>query len=103
MKLTLSWLRKYLDTNSSIKQICHKLTDIGLEIEDFENDDSQQENFFRFATIKSTQPHPNADKLQICQVDVGEKNLLQVVCGAKNARKDLTTIYAPIGSIIPYK
>lgn len=101
MNVTLSWLRKYLNTNASIGQICQKLTDIGLEVEKFEDGTTDQESRFCFATIKTIKAHPNANNLQICQVDIGSDSLVQVVCGAKNAKKGLVTVYAAIGAIIP--
>jgi len=102
MKFTLSWLKKHLHTSAAITEICNKLTDIGLEVEEYEKDENNQDKFLRIATIKSTKPHPNADKLQICQVEVDQAgSLLQIICGASNARANLKTIYAPIGATIP--
>lgn len=100
MKFTLSWLKDYLETNEDLEIICDKLTDIGLEIEEVENP-SQDLEIFTIAKIIEAKPHTDSDKLQICTVDVGQKNNLQIICGAKNARTDLKVIYAPIGSTIP--
>ena len=49
----------------------------------------------------SAEKHPNADRLKVCDVDIGKKESIKVVCGAPNAKKNLLTIYAPPGSIIP--
>ena len=51
--------------------------------------------------ILKIEKHPNADRLKVCDVDVGEKEIKKVVCGAPNAREGLITIYAPPGAIIP--
>ena len=100
MKLTTSWLKEHLDTRLNENQIIDKLTEIGLEVENLENQSSKQDTFL-VAKILRTEKHPNADRLKVCDVDIGQKNFVKVVCGAQNARKDLLTIYAPPGSIIP--
>ena len=56
---------------------------------------------FKIAKITKAEKHPNADKLKVCEVNIGGKENLKVVCGAPNARKGLITIYAPPGAIIP--
>ena len=99
MKFTLSWLKDYLQTEASLEQICAKLTDIGLEVEQV-LDKSKQLHNFKVAHIIKTQPHPEAEKLQICSVDNG-KEILQIICGAANARTGLKVVLAPIGVVIP--
>ena len=100
MKFTIDWLKQHLDTNYNDKKILDKLTNIGLEVESFESQSSQQDEFV-IAKIVNAERHPNADRLSVCDVDIGEKEIVKVVCGAPNAKKDLLTIYAPPGAIIP--
>ena len=100
MKFTLGWLKQHLDTKYKDNKIIEKLTDIGLEVESFENVGSELDNF-KVAKIINAEQHPNADRLKVCDVDVGENNIIKVVCGAPNARKNLLTVYAGPGSIIP--
>ena len=100
MILTLSWLKNHLNTKASINEIIEKLTNIGLEVESVENL-SAGLDLFKVAKIIKTQKHPNADRLKVCDVNVGEKEIKKVVCGANNARDGLITIYAPPGAIIP--
>ena len=100
MKFTIDWLKDHLDTKLKDSQIIEKLTDIGLEVESFQSSSFDTDNFI-VAKILSTEKHPNADKLKICEVDIGKENTVKVVCGAPNARKNLLTIYAGPGSIIP--
>ena len=100
MKFTIDWLKDHLDTKFKDTQIIEKLTDIGLEVESFQSSSFDTDNFI-IAKILSTEKHPNADKLKICEVDIGKENTVKVVCGAPNARKNLLTIYAGPGSIIP--
>ena len=99
MKFTLSWLKQHLETNSDIETILKKLTNIGLEVESSYNP-SEALNGFIVAKIISTKPHPDADRLQLCLIDTGTEEI-EIVCGAKNAKEGLTTIYAPVGSTIP--
>jgi phenylalanyl-tRNA synthetase beta chain len=100
MKITTSWLKDHLDTKFNENQIIDKLTDIGLEVESVEAQSSDLDNFLIVKILK-TEKHPNADRLKICDVDIGGKELIKVVCGATNAKEGLITIYAPPGSIIP--
>ncbi len=100
MKFTIGWLKEHLDTKFEDSQIIEKLTDVGLEVESFEKVISDLDNF-KVAKIINAEQHPNADKLKVCDVDIGEKNTVKVVCGAPNAKKDLLTVYAGPGSVIP--
>ena len=56
---------------------------------------------FLVAKILKAEKHPNADRLKVCEVDIGKKNSVKVVCGALNAKEGLLTIYAPPGATIP--
>ena len=76
------------------------MTDIVLEVENFGNVSSELDSF-KVAKIVNAEQHPNADRLRVCDVDIGEKNTVKVVCGAPNAKKNLLTVYAGPGSIIP--
>ena len=100
MKITFDWLRDHLKTNSKEKDLLEQLTNIGLEVESVENLSADNE-LFKIAKIVKTEKHPNADRLKVCDVNIGEKNLKKVVCGATNAKDGLITIYAPPGAIIP--
>ncbi len=100
MKITFDWLKDYLNTGLKEEKLIEQLTNIGLEVESVENLSSTNE-LFKIALISKIEKHPNADRLKICDVDIGEKELKKVVCGAPNAKKGLITIYAPPGAIIP--
>ena len=99
MKFTLSWLKEHLETNSSLDEITNNLTEIGLEVEDIINPEKDLEDFI-VGKILASEKHPNADRLSVCKVDIGNE-IKEVVCGAPNAKEGLLTIYAPLGSIIP--
>ncbi len=100
MKFTIGWLKDHLDTKFKDSEIIEKLTDVGLEVESFEKVSSDLDNF-KVAKIINAEQHPNADKLKVCDVDIGEQDTVKVVCGAPNAKKDLLTVYAGPGSVIP--
>ena len=100
MKFTIDWLKQHLETKYNDDKIIDKLTNIGLEVESFENQSSDQDEFV-IAKIVNAEQHPNADRLSVCDVDIGKKETVKVVCGAPNAKKDLLTVYAPPGALIP--
>ncbi len=100
MKITFDWLQDHLKTNFKEKHLLEQLTNIGLEVESIGSLSADNETF-KIAKIIKTEKHPNADRLKVCDVDVGEKEFKKVVCGATNARKGLITIYAPPGATIP--
>ena len=100
MKITYDWLKDHLKISAKEDKLLEKLTDIGLEVESIENL-SEGLDLFKVAKILKTEKHPNADRLKVCDVDVGNKEIKKVVCGAANAREGLLTVYAPPGAIIP--
>lgn len=100
MKFGLSWLKEHLETNLELAEITAGLTALGLEV-DAVYDWGQELAPFKIAKIISVNPHENANSLQLCQVDVGSGELLQIVCGAKNPRPGLVTVLAPVGAVMP--
>ena len=100
MKFTKDWLKDHLKTNKTEAQIIEKLNNTGLEVEKVEPVKNELSDFV-IAKIIKVEKHPNADRLKLCHVDIGQKELVKVVCGGPNAKDNLLTIYAPPGSIIP--
>ena len=100
MKITFDWIKDHLDTKLKEDNLLEKLTNVGLEVENVENL-SDGLDLFKVAKILKTEKHPNADRLKVCDVDVGEKEIKKVVSGAPNAREGLITVYAPPGAIVP--
>jgi len=100
MITSLSWLKNHLTTKANLNQIVERLTEIGLEVENIKSSNDNLDNFIICKIVKS-QKHPNADRLILCDVDVGTGNIVKVVCGAQNARDGLFTVYAPPGTFIP--
>lgn len=99
MKFTLSWLKDHLDTDAALERILDAMTMAGLEVEHWD-DPAARLAPFSVARVASVAPHPNADRLRLCQVETVD-GLKEIVCGAPNARAGLTTVYAPLGACIP--
>ena len=99
MKFSLSWLKEHLDTDADIHAVADCLNRIGLEVEGIENP-ADALSAFRIAKVLSAAPHPQADKLQVLSVDAGG-DLLQVVCGAPNARAGMLGVFGPAGAVVP--
>lgn len=102
MKFTLSWLKEHLDTTAALDEIVEKLTMIGLEVEEVADTAARLKSFVT-ALVVSAEQHPNADKLKVCKVDAGTGELIDVVCGAPNARTGLKSVFAFPGTHIPGK
>ncbi|WP_209424458.1 phenylalanine--tRNA ligase subunit beta [Pararhodobacter sp. SW119] len=105
MKFTLSWLKDHLETEATLAEIAEALTDLGLEVEEID-DPAERLGAFRIARILEAAPHPDADRLRLCRVEVldesgGAAEEVQVVCGAPNARTGLVGVFAPVGTHIP--
>ena len=100
MKFTKDWLDIHLKSKKKESQIIDKLNNIGLEVEKVEPIKNELSDFVIAKIIKANK-HPNADRLKLCEVDIGENKVVKVVCGAPNAKDGLLTVYAPPGSIIP--
>ncbi|AFB21159.1 phenylalanine--tRNA ligase subunit beta [Rickettsia canadensis] len=99
MKFTLSWLKQFLETSASVAEIAEVLTAIGLEVEEV-IDKAKELQKFEVAHIINVKPHPSADKLKLCDVET-KNGVLQIVCGASNARAGIKVVLANIGIEIP--
>ncbi len=99
MKFTLSWLKEHLETDATLDEVCDRLTAIGLEVEDV--DDRRVFEPFVIAKVVSAEKHPEADRLKVLAVDKGDGKLIQVVCGAPNARAGLIGAFAAAGTYVP--
>jgi phenylalanyl-tRNA synthetase beta chain len=99
MKFTLSWLKDYLDTKATLDEIVSGLIGVGLEVEAVE-DKAKTLAAFTVARVREARKHPNADRLRVCDVETKD-GVIQVVCGAPNARTGMTGIFAPAGTHIP--
>ncbi len=99
MKFTFSWLKEHLETTATVDEIAEKLTSLGLEVDSIVNPAEDLKDFI-IAHVLSTEKHPDADKLKVCQVSTGSETL-QIVCGASNARANMKVVLACSGTKIP--
>ena len=102
MKFTLPWLKEHLDTTASLPEIVDTLTMIGLDVENVEDTAALLKPFV-IANVLSAEKHPNADRLRVCMVDIGDGKPIQVVCGAPNARAGMKGVFSAPGTFIPGK
>src|SRR5574339_1271513 len=99
MKFTLAWLKDHLDTDVQVETLADKLSSMGLEVESID-DPGKTLAPFTVARVLEAKQHPNADRLRVCKVDTG-KGVVEVVCGAPNAKSGMIGVFAPIGTYIP--
>ncbi len=100
MKFTISWLKDHIDTNLDYQQISEKFVDLGIEIESTTNQSDIYRNFVTGKIVEAHQ-HPNSDRLCICKVDISDNKMLNIVCGAPNARQGVYVVVALQGAIVP--
>lgn len=102
MKISWSWLSDYLDADIDVNEASDILTSTGLEVETVEKVEPVPGMLAGVVVgkVESCSPHPNADKLQCCQVDVGGEELLPIVCGAPNVAAGQKVLVATVGCTI---
>jgi phenylalanyl-tRNA synthetase beta chain len=101
MRVPLSWLREYTDVDASAKEIADALSIIAAEVNTIERRGPADSAGFVVGRVLSADKHPNADRLQLCKVDVGEGELAQIVCGAWNFDAGATVAVARPGATLP--
>ncbi len=99
MKFSENWLRQHVPTTATRDELAATLTAIGLEVEDMTVLGESLDGVV-VAQIVSAEKHPEADRLQVCQVDTGN-GIVQIVCGAPNARAGLKAPLATVGANLP--
>ncbi|MDD3529222.1 MAG: phenylalanine--tRNA ligase subunit beta [Gallionellaceae bacterium] len=100
MQFSEAWLRSLVNPKLDTDQLCHLMTMAGLEVEEAVPVAPAFDQVV-VAEILSAEKHPNADRLQVCSVNVGGAEPLQIVCGAPNARAGLKTACAMVGAELP--
>lgn len=98
MRLSINWLRQYVDIKESPQELADMLTMLGFEAE-IATDLSNLENIVT-AKVESVVEHPNTDKLTICQINDGEETV-SVVCGAPNVEVGQKVVFARVGAVLP--
>ena len=102
MKISYNWLKEYVNVSLAPVEVARILTDCGLEVEAIEEYESVKGGLkgIVIGHVLSAERHPNADKLTCCKVDVGNGNVLDIVCGAPNVAAGQRVPVATIGAII---
>lgn len=102
MKISYNWLKKYIQINNKPDDVAQILTDTGLEVEGSEAISSVKGGLEHVIVgeIKEVMQHPNADRLKLTMVDVGEDELLQIVCGAPNVAVEQKVVVAQVGATL---
>src|ERR671934_2007987 len=105
MRLPVSWLRDYVALDMPLTELAERLSIASAEVEGIERrgvpDVDGNLGLFRVGRVLDAQKHPNADRLQLCQVDVGEREPLQIVCGAWNFGAGAKVAVAMPGAVLP--
>lgn len=99
MIVTYSWLKEFVDCDLAPEDLAHRLTMAGLEVDAMEKLGEGLDSVV-VARLISVEPHPDADRLTVCQVDAGGEPV-QVVCGAKNHKAGDLVVLAQVGSVLP--
>lgn len=99
MKFTLSWLKEHLETSATLSKIVEAMIAVGLEVEHVD-DPAERLKAFTIGEVLEAEKHPEADKLRVCKVATKD-GVLQIVCGAPNARAGIKVAYAPVGAYVP--
>ncbi|MEH2244778.1 phenylalanine--tRNA ligase subunit beta [Nostoc sp.] len=100
MRISLNWLRELVEIKLSPEELAETLTMAGFEVEEIE-DRRTWANGVVIGKVLERQPHPNADKLSVCQVDIGADETLNIVCGAANVKADIYVPVASTGTYLP--
>lgn len=100
MKFSEQWLRQWVNPPCDTAELAHLLTMAGLEVEAIEPVAGEFANVV-VGQVQSIEPHPNADKLRVCQVSVGQQESLQIVCGAPNVTEGMKVPVALVGARLP--
>ena len=85
MNVSLKWLKEFVDIDLGVDELAHQLTMLGLEIEAVDRPGAGITKVV-IGRILKIKPHPDADKLVVCQTDVGQATPLQIVCGSRNMK-----------------
>ena len=99
MKVTLNWLKDYVDFDLSADDLSHRLTMVGLEVDAMEQHGDGLDGVV-VARLADVSAHPDADRLTVCKVETGRETL-QVVCGAKNHKTGDLVAFAQVGTVLP--
>ncbi|HHC8845735.1 TPA: phenylalanine--tRNA ligase subunit beta [Staphylococcus aureus] len=100
MLISNEWLKEYITIDDSVSDLAERITRTGIEVDDLIDYTKDIKNLV-VGFVKSKEKHPDADKLNVCQVDIGEDEPVQIVCGAPNVDAGQYVIVAKVGGRLP--
>ncbi|HDE4948746.1 TPA: phenylalanine--tRNA ligase subunit beta [Staphylococcus aureus] len=100
MLISNEWLKEYVTIDDSVSNLAERITRTGIEVDDLIDYTKDIQNLV-VGFVKSKEKHPDADKLNVCQVDIGEDEPVQIVCGAPNVDAGQYVIVAKVGGRLP--
>ncbi|HCV9134521.1 TPA: phenylalanine--tRNA ligase subunit beta [Staphylococcus aureus] len=100
MLISNEWLKEYVTNDDSVSNLAERITRTGIEVDDLIDYTKDIKNLV-VGFVKSKEKHPDADKLNVCQVDIGEDEPVQIVCGAPNVDAGQYVIVAKVGGRLP--
>ncbi|UXT31460.1 phenylalanine--tRNA ligase subunit beta [Staphylococcus aureus] len=100
MLISNEWLKEYVTIDDSVSNLAERITRTGIEVDDLIDYTKDIKNLV-VGFVKSKEKHPDADKLNVCQVDIGEDEPVQIVCGAPNVDAGQYVIVAKVGGRLP--
>ncbi|MCL2038798.1 MAG: hypothetical protein FWG85_00030 [Bacteroidetes bacterium] len=99
MLISCKWLKKYVDLDFNLKELSDTLTMLGIEVEKYIDQKTIYDGFY-VGYVITKEKHPNADKLSLCKVSIGEKEL-SIICGAPNVDAEQKIIVGVVGAVVP--
>ena len=100
MNISTRWIREWANPDVGDSELSEKLTMAGLEVDRIAPVAPAFEGLV-VGHVVNCEKHPNADKLSLCEIDIGDGSNLQIICGAPNVKKDLKVVVATVGSVLP--
>ena len=100
MNISTRWIREWANPDVGDSELSEKLTMAGLEVDRIAPVAPAFEGLV-VGHVVNCDKHPNADKLRLCEIDIGDGSNLQIICGAPNVKKDLKVVVAMVGSVLP--
>ena len=102
MNISFNWLSEFLKIDLKIEEVSEILTDIGLEVEGIEDYEQYKGglNGLIVGQVVSCEQHPNADRLKLTKINIGDESNLQIVCGAPNVKLNQKVVVATVGTIL---
>ena len=102
MNISLNWLKDFIKLDQGIEEICHILTGLGLEVDNYESFEAVKGGLqgLVIGKVLTCEPHPDSDHLHVTTVDLGGETPEQIVCGAPNVAAGQKVVVATVGTVL---